>query len=86
MTLPGFAPEPLRVTCDGCGAEAWTFDYQHPDRAVECGCCPVAHDHAGLGCRPVTIFATACLRLFDAAELLDGTAASPSPPVQIAEV
>ena len=45
MTLPGFAPEPLRVTCDGCGAEAWTFDYQHPGRAVDCGCCPVPHDH-----------------------------------------
>ena len=86
MTLPGFAPEPLRVSCLGCGTEGWTFDYQHPDRAVECGCCPEPHDHAGLGCRPVTIFATAYLRLFDAAELLDSTAPSPPPPVRIAEV
>ena len=45
MTLPGFAPEPLRVACNSCGAKGWTFDYQHPDRAVECGCCPLPHDH-----------------------------------------
>jgi len=106
MTLPGFDLEPLRVSCLGCGAEAWTFDYQHPGRAVECGCCPVRHDHdahaascprehggdCGLGvpgctvCRPVAVTGTAHLRLFDPAELLDSPAASPSPPVQIAEV
>ena len=45
MTLPGFDLEPLRVSCLSCGAEAWTFDYQHPGRAVECGCCPEPHDH-----------------------------------------
>ena len=91
MTLPGFAPEPLRVSCLGCGTEAWTYDYQHPGRAVECGCCPVPHDHdanaascslehegdCGKGvpgcrvCRPVAIFGTAHLRMFDPAELLE---------------
>jgi hypothetical protein len=86
VTLPGFAPEPLRVVCDACGAEGWTFDYQHPDLAVECGCCPVAHDHAGIGCRPVTIFGTAHLRLFDAADLMDATDPVPLPDVRNAEV
>ena len=71
MTLPGFAPEPLRVVCNACGTEGYTFDYQHPDLAVECACCPVVHDHAGIGCRPVTIFGTARLRLFDVADLLE---------------
>jgi len=79
MTMPGFAPEPLRVTCDSCGAEGWTFDYQHPDRAVECGCCPVAHDHAGLGCRPVTIYGTAYLRVVDLDEVMDRADAAPDP-------
>ena len=77
--LPGFAPEPLRVTCNTCGAEGWTFDYQHPDLAVECGCCPVPHDHAGLGCRTVTIYGTAHLRVVDLAELLDGADDTPAP-------
>ena len=69
--MPGFAPEPLRVACDSCGAEGWTFDYQRPDLAVVCGCCPVAHDHTGLGCRPVRITATAHLTILDPADLLD---------------
>lgn len=45
MTTPGFPLEPLRVTCLGCGTVGFTFDFQHPGRAVECGCCPVLHDH-----------------------------------------
>jgi DNA-binding IclR family transcriptional regulator len=69
--LPGITPEPLRVACDTCGAEGFTFDYQHPDAAVECGCCPVRHDHAGLGCRTVTIYGTAHLRVFEVADLMD---------------
>jgi len=71
MTMPGFAPEPLRVQCNSCGTEGWTFDYQHPDLAVECSCCPLPHDHAGLGCRPVTIYGTARLTLFDITEIME---------------
>jgi len=50
---------PLLVTCNSCGASAETRDGSNPDAAVECDCCPEAHDHAGLGCRPVTITAFA---------------------------
>ena len=82
--LPGFAPEPLRVVCDTCAAEGFTFDYEHPDRAVECACCPAAHDHAGLGCRPVTIYGTAHLRILEVADLMDP--ATPLPDVRNAEV
>ena len=77
MSLPGFAPEPLRVVCDSCGTEGFTFDYQRPDRAVECPCCPLPHDHGasadatGVICRPVTIFGTAHLRMFEVADLMD---------------
>jgi hypothetical protein len=71
MAMPGFTPEPLRVTCKACGVTAETWDYQHPDLAVVCGCCPVGHDHTGLGCRPVTIVATAHLTMFDLTELMD---------------
>lgn len=71
MSLPVIPPEPLRVVCDTCAAEGFTFDYQHPDLAVECSCCPLPHDHAGIGCRPVTIYATAYLTMLDPAELLD---------------
>lgn len=66
-----FDPEPLTVVCNSCGKSADTWDYQHPDAAVECGCCPVAHDHAGLGCRTVTIYAHAHLTLFQMTELLE---------------
>ena len=66
-----FDPKPLTVVCDTCGASAQTWDFQHPDLAVTCGCCPVGHDHAGLGCRPVTIYASAHLTLFDIRELME---------------
>ena len=66
-----FDPEPLKVVCDSCGETAQTWDYQHPDACVVCDCCPVAHDHAGLGCRPVTIYASANLTLFDINELME---------------
>lgn len=79
MTMPGFAPEPLRVVCDTCGAEGWTFDYQHPDLAVQCACCPAAHDHTGLGCRPVTIYGAAYLRVVGLDEVMDGADAAPVP-------
>ena len=69
--MPTFDPKPLVVRCNQCGMTAETWDFQHPDLAVECGCCPVAHDHTGLGCRPVTITATAHLTLFDIRELMD---------------
>lgn len=68
--MPSFI-EPLTVTCNACGASASTFDYQHPDRAVACGCCPRAHDHAGLGCRPVTVTGSARLVLLRPGDLLD---------------
>ena len=70
-----FTPDALQVVCDSCGASAQTWDFQHPDRAVTCGCCPIQHDHAGLGCRTVTITATARLLILDAADLLDASAA-----------
>ena len=66
-----YQPEPLRVVCDSCGASAETYDFGNPDRCVECGCCPVKHDHAGLGCRPVTIYAKAHLTIFDINELME---------------
>lgn len=66
-----FNPEPLTVACKSCGTSAETWDYQHPDLAVECGCCPESHDHSGLGCRPVIITAKAHLVLFDIHELMD---------------
>ena len=78
--MPSFDPKPLVVTCNSCQATAETWDYQHPDLAVACSCCPVAHDHAGLGCRPVTITASAHLTLFDIAELMDmAGVATPQP-------
>ena len=64
--------EPLRVECKQCLASAETYDYQHPDLApIGCDCCPADHDHAGLGCRPVTVYATARLTLFDLNELME---------------
>ena len=87
MSLPGFAPEPLHVVCDSCGTEGFTFDYQRPDLAVECSCCPLPHDHAGIGCRPVTIWGTARLRLFEVTELMDASDPALLPaPDQSAEV
>jgi len=77
--MRGFTPDPLQVVCDKCGASAQTWDFQHPDRAVTCGCCPVRHDHAGLGCRTVTITATARLLILDAADLLDASAGETQP-------
>lgn len=67
----GFPVEPLRVTCNLCGVWGETYDSQHPDLAVQCDCCPVKHDHAGLGCRTVTIQATAYLTFLSAEDLLD---------------
>jgi hypothetical protein len=64
-------PEPLTVTCDSCGKSAETYDGMHPDRALDCGCCAERHDHAGLGCRPVTVSARVRLTLFDAGDLMD---------------
>ena len=69
--MPSFDPKPLKVRCNSCGIEAETWDFQHPDLAVVCSCCPVDHDHTGLGCRPVTITATAFLTLFDIGELME---------------
>lgn len=78
--MPSFEPKPLIVECNSCGTTAETWDYQHPDLAVTCSCCPVDHDHTGLGCRPVTITATAHLTMFDIAELMEMAGmASPQP-------
>lgn len=54
--MPGI---PLRVTCDSCGAYAHTHDGSNPDGALACECCPDDHDHAGRGCRTITITAFA---------------------------
>jgi hypothetical protein len=62
--------KPLVVECNSCHKSAETWDFRHPDLAVECGCCPIAHDHAGLGCRTVTVTATAHLSIFSLDELL----------------
>jgi hypothetical protein len=78
--LPGFTPDPLRVACNSCGTTAETWDFQHPDLAVTCGCCPIEHDHTGLGCRPVTITATAHLTLFELTELMEMAAEREKPP------
>ena len=86
--MPSFDPKPLVVSCKQCGATAETWDFQHPDLAVECGCCPEPHDHTGLGCRPVTITATAHLTLFDIRELMEIAAergALPELPLSVAE-
>lgn len=87
--MPQFEPKPLVVVCNSCSKTAETWDYQHPDLAVECGCCPVAHDHTGIGCRPVTIYATAHLTMFDIGELMEmaaGRGTLPEPqPLNVAE-
>jgi hypothetical protein len=36
----------LLVECKGCGAVAATNDHANPDRVINCGCCPIDHDHA----------------------------------------
>lgn len=45
----------LEVRCKKCGKSAYTRNGVTPDSELECDCCPEAHDHAGLGCRPVHI-------------------------------
>lgn len=45
----------VTVTCDSCGKSVETPNAHAPDRELDCGCCPEDHDHAGLGCRTVTI-------------------------------
>jgi len=66
-----FEPKPLLVECNSCGKSAETWDFQHPDLAVICNCCLIAHDHAGIGCRPVTITGRADLTLFDIEYLMN---------------
>jgi hypothetical protein len=82
--VPSFIPDPLTVTCKSCGKSADTWNGADPDSALECGCCPLAHSHAGRGCRPVTITATARLTMLDAADLLDAMAGADTPvPVPV---
>jgi hypothetical protein len=66
-----FAMRPLIVECHSCGTSAETYDYAHPDLAVECNCCPIAHDHTGLGCRTVAITVSAHLTIFNIEDLLE---------------
>ena len=54
-------PAPIRVTCNTCQTSALTFNGSDPHGALECPCCPEDHSHAGLGCRTITISATAYL-------------------------
>jgi len=72
-----FDPKPLRVVCNSCGTSAETWDYSDPDSALICNCCPLSHNHAGLGCRTITIYATAHLTLFDLNELMEMDSAPP---------
>ena len=47
------------VMCDKCKKfETVSGDMSDPDGALDCECCPEDHNHAGLGCRPITITAT----------------------------
>ena len=82
-----YIPRPLTVECSSCGISAETWDFQNPDRAVECNCCVIAHDHAGKGCRPVIITAHAYLTIFSPEELLE-MMHSPEPiqPLKVMEV
>ena len=81
-----FQMQPLLVTCDTCGKSAETYDGAHPDLAVDCGCCPVAHDHMGLGCRTVTIQAKAYLTIFDINDLMEAAGIDiPLPAPDMAE-
>lgn len=34
---------------------AFTNDHQNPDAVIQCECCKKKHEHAGQGCRPLTI-------------------------------
>jgi hypothetical protein len=54
----------LEIACATCQRRGWhdlhagplTEAIIHPVvDAAGCTCCPVAHDHTGLGCRPVVI-------------------------------
>lgn len=65
-----FTPKPLVITCDRCGQSAETWDFQDPDAALDCGCCPLAHRHTG-ECRPATVYATAHLTHVQPGDLLD---------------
>lgn len=49
--------KPLLLTCNSCGKQAETWNGSNPDAELVCDCCPVDHDHAGLGCRTITISA-----------------------------
>jgi hypothetical protein len=48
----------LMLQCNKCNAfvfGAGNVNGGPPDSQLTCGCCPEDHDHAGLGCRPITI-------------------------------
>lgn len=52
----------LHVQCgNGHWAHGYPGDHANPDAVLRCppgeGCCAEDHDHAGNGCRPVTITA-----------------------------
>lgn len=52
----------LHIQCaNGHWAHGYPADHANPDAALTCppgeGCCEEDHDHAGRGCRPVTITA-----------------------------
>lgn len=72
-----FIPEPLVVTCDTCGKSAETFNGADPDSALACPCCPVEHNHAGLGCRTITISGRAYLTIFDINDLMEAAGFTP---------
>ena len=51
----------LMVECLACHKKHFTEEGRSPDRALECACCPVEHDHgraaneSGKPCRPIEI-------------------------------
>lgn len=51
----------LTVTCKSCGASVFAADVLSGHLKLQCGCCPLPHDHGqaaiatGKPCRPVRI-------------------------------
>lgn len=81
-----FIPDPLTVICDSCGKTAETFNSLDPDSALDCDCCPVRHNHAGLGCRTITVRAKAHLTIFSINDIMEALGTEDLPEVSIEEV
>ena len=48
----------FEIKCDTCGNKTMTrTGLDDPHSQLQCSCCPIDHNHAGLGCRTITITA-----------------------------